>query len=85
MAFSIILFPDGIFPDGNWNVDNEAVEVVPMLNDENFKELIVDDGWHEFEPNVLFDNPELITVGTWKVYETFIADAVVCCSWHKRI
>lgn len=42
-----------------------------MPNDGNFKELIVDDGWHEFEPHVLFDNPQLITVGTWKVWDIY--------------
>ena len=77
MAFLIILFPDGIFPDENWNVGDEAVEVVPMPNDGNLKELIADDSWHEFEPNVLEDNPELIMVGIWKVHEAVVAGAVL--------
>ena len=71
MAFLVILFPDE-----NWNdVDNESVEFVPMLNDGNFEELIAVDGWHEFKPNVLEDNPELVTVCTWKVYEAVVAGA----------
>ena len=82
-GFFIILFPDGVFSDGvfpgeNWNgVDDEASEVVPRPSDGSEKELRAVDGWHEFEPNVLEDNPELVTIGKWKLNEVDVAGAVV--------